>query len=107
MNRTLLLGLSCILFAGCGGKPKPAFAPAPSNVVAIPPDSPKLAQIRVEPIKSEAMPADDATAPGKVEGDLNRFSRVPPPVAGRMTQALVKLGDSVTAGQNALPLRRL
>jgi len=82
MNRTLLLGLICVLFAGCGGKPKPApltsLAPqAPSNVVIIPPDSPKLSQIRVEPIKLEAMPAGEVTAPGKVEVNLNRISRAP------------------------------
>lgn len=109
MNRTLLLGLSCILFAGFGGKPKPASTPAPaspalSNVVIIPPDSPKLAQIRVEQIKFEAMPADEVIAPGKVEANLNRVSRVPPPVAGRGTQAPVKLGDSATTGQPSLTL---
>jgi membrane fusion protein, heavy metal efflux system len=107
MHRTLLLGLIGVLFAGCGGELKPEPAPAPqvsSNVVVIPPDSPKLTQIRVEPIKLESMPAGEVTAPGKVEVNPNRVSRVPLPVAGRVTQVLVKLGDSVAAGQPLLTL---
>jgi len=78
--------------------------PAPPGMVIIPPDSPKLAQIRVEPIKLEAMPAGEVTAPGKVEANPNRISRVPLPVAGRVTEVLVKLGDSVAAGQPLLML---
>ncbi|MBO0858901.1 MAG: efflux RND transporter periplasmic adaptor subunit [Chloracidobacterium sp.] len=107
MNRTLLLGFICVLFAGCGGelKPEPAAPPqVSSNEVIIPPDSPKLAQIRVEPIKLEEMPEGDVTAPGKVEVNSNRVSRVPLPVAGRVLQVLVKLGDSVAEGQPLLML---
>jgi cobalt-zinc-cadmium efflux system membrane fusion protein len=98
--------------AGCGGRAEQNVdrlaasmtPPAPPGVVIIPPDSPKLAQIRVEPIKLEAMPAGDVTAPGKVETNPNRVSRVPLPVAGRVTRVLVKLGDSVAAGQPLLTL---
>ena len=109
----VLFVFACALAcAGCGGKAEQnadrlalsMTPPAPPGVVIIPPDSPKLAQIRVEPIKLEAMPAGDVTAPGKVEVNLNRISRVPLPVAGRVMQTLVKLGDSVAAGQ---PLLRL
>ena len=109
MKRMLLLGLSCVLLAGCGSKPKPAPAPSPtppvpSNMVIIPPDSPKLAQIRVEPMKMEAIPAGEVTSPGKVEANPNRISRVPLPAAGKIAQVLVKLGDSVVAGQPLLIL---
>src|SRR5262245_27236095 len=91
---------------GCGGSAEPSFdriapsmtSPAPPGVVIIPPDSPKLAQIRVESIKVEVMPAGEVTAPGKVEVNPNRVSRVPLPVAGRVMRVLVKLGDSVGAG---------
>jgi membrane fusion protein, heavy metal efflux system len=109
MRRLLLLGPILVLLAGCGGEQEAASAPAQTpraepGVVIIPPDSPKLAQIRIEPIKLEAMPAGEVTAPGKVEVNLNRISRVPLPVAGRVKQVLVKLGDSVTAGQPLLTL---
>jgi cobalt-zinc-cadmium efflux system membrane fusion protein len=109
MKRLLLLGPILILLAGCESGQKAASAPIPTpqaepGVVIIPPDSPKLAQIRVEPIKLEAMPAGEVTAPGKVEVNLNRISRVPLPVAGRVTKVLVKLGDGVAAGQALLTL---
>jgi cobalt-zinc-cadmium efflux system membrane fusion protein len=97
--------------AGCWGRAEqnvdrlaPSTTPAMPGIVIIPPDSPKLAQIRVEPIKLEAMPAGEVTAPGKVEVNPNRVSRVPLPVAGRVTQVLVRLGDSVAAGQPLLML---
>jgi cobalt-zinc-cadmium efflux system membrane fusion protein len=98
--------------AGSGGKAKqnvdrPAHSTAPKappGVVIIPPDSPKLAQIRVEPIKLEATPAGEVTAPGKVEVNPIRVSRVQLPVARRVTRALVRLGDSVTAGRPSLAL---
>ena len=109
----LLLVFACALAgAGCGGRAEQnvdplapsTTTPAAPGIVIIPPDSPKLAQIRVEPIKLEAMPAGDVTAPGKVEVNPNRVSRVPLPVAGRVTRVLVRLGDSVAAGQPLLML---
>ena len=109
----LLFVFACALaVAGCGGKAQQnadRLAPiltqsAPPGVIIIPPDSPKLAQIRVEPIRLEAMPTGEVTAPGKVEVNPSRVSRVPLPVAGRVTDVLVKLGDSVVAGQALLML---
>jgi membrane fusion protein, heavy metal efflux system len=109
MKRLLLLGPILVLLAGCESGQKAASAPAQTpqaepGVVIIPPDSPKLAQIRVEPIRLEEMPAGEVTAPGKVEVNLNRISRVPLPVAGRVTRVMVKLGDGVAAGQPLLML---
>jgi cobalt-zinc-cadmium efflux system membrane fusion protein len=105
----LSIAASLAILSACGSKPNPDAAPTPdpasqSGVIIIPPDSPKLAQIRVEAIKLEAIPAGEVTAPGKVEVNLNRISRVPLPVAGRVMQKLVKLGDSVAAGQPLLML---
>jgi membrane fusion protein, heavy metal efflux system len=104
MKRLLLLGSIFTLLAGCEGKQKAASIPsptpqAPPGIVIIPPDSPKLAQIRVEPLRLVRLPAGEVTAPGKVEANPNRISRVPLPVSGRVAQVLVKLGDSVAAGQ--------
>jgi membrane fusion protein, heavy metal efflux system len=101
------LALVCLLVLwGCSGKnekaDKPAPTPTASGVIVIPPDSPKLAQIRVEPMQMQAVPSGEVTAPGKVEANPNRVSRVPLPVAGRVTQVLVKLGDSVKSGQPVL-----
>ncbi len=105
-----LISLACLLLAaGCrnhsesGEKQKsPAAQSVPSGLIIIPPDSPKLAQIRVEALQVKAVPSGEVTAPGKIEADPNRVSRVPLPVAGRIAQVLVKLGDSVKANQPIL-----
>src|SRR5262249_49974517 len=99
--------------AGCGTAnlsanqlaPSPTLS-TPPGVVIIPPDSPKLTQIRVEPIKLEAIPAGEVTAPGKVEVNLNRISRVPLPVAGRVPPAPVRLGRSGAPGPPRPPPER-
>ncbi len=107
----LLLSIFCLLaVAGCGrkgseepNKATPAASPqTQSGLVVIPPDSPKLVQIRVEPVKTAEVPAEEVVTPGKVVTNPNRISRVTLPVAGRVTQVLAKLGDGVRAGQAVL-----
>jgi cobalt-zinc-cadmium efflux system membrane fusion protein len=108
MRRLLLLGSVLVLMVGCESEQRaattlaPTLQQAPPGVVIIPPDSPKLAQIRVEPLQLVNLPAGEVTAPGKVEANPNLISRVPLPVPGRVARVLVKLGDSVTAGQPIL-----
>jgi membrane fusion protein, heavy metal efflux system len=107
MRRLLLLGSVFALLAACEGKQKAASIPsptpqAPPGVVIIPPDSPKLAQIRVEPLQLVSLPAGEVIAPGKVEANPNRISRAPLPAPGRVTRVLVELGDGVAAGQPIL-----
>jgi len=112
MRACHLLMLACLLVAsGCAGKSeqsekaaRPSPTPSTSGVIVIPPDSPKLAQIRVEPMQVQAVPAGEVIAPGKVDVNPNRVSRLPLPVAGRVSQVLVKLGDTVKAGQPILTL---
>jgi membrane fusion protein, heavy metal efflux system len=103
----LLLGLFITLHAGCSTNQTAAIAPSPTPVVPpgvtiIPPDSPKLKQIRVEPLQLANMPSGEVTAPGKVEADSNRISRVPLPVPGRIVKVMAKLGDSITEDQPIL-----
>src|SRR5690242_16158194 len=97
--RVILCGIVLVMLSGCASKGNPpvSTAPAtPSGTVIIPPESPKLTQIRVEPLQLTNMPTGEVTAPGKIEVNPNRISRVPLPVAGRVTEVKVKLGDSVT-----------
>ncbi len=56
-------------------------------------------QYRVEAVTERDTPWNVVTAPGKIEANSNRISRVVPPVPGRITQVLVKFGDSVTEKQ--------
>ena len=91
------------LLSSCG-KPQPAAAPPPkpassSGTVSIPSDSPLLTRIRVEAIQSKRVALDEVVAPGKIESNPNRISRVSMPVAGRVKRVMVGIGDSVNQEQ--------
>jgi len=68
-------------------------------LVIVPPDSPQAQQLRVEPVRAQAMPTDEVAAPARVIINPNRISRVLPPVQGRVLTVSVKLADSVAEGQ--------
>ena len=93
---------------GCAPAPSAVSAhrdsgPAgPPGSISLPPDSPKLARIRVAPVAAMEFASDEVTAPGKVEADPNRISKVVMPVGGRVRQVLVRLGDAVAEGQPLL-----
>ncbi|MBI5282708.1 MAG: efflux RND transporter periplasmic adaptor subunit [Candidatus Solibacter usitatus] len=92
------------LLAGCsksgdGAKAPAVAAAAGPGEVVIAPDSPKLRQIKVEIVKEADVPVDEVDAPGRIEVNPNRVSRVVTPVAGRITQVFVKLGDAVKEGE--------
>lgn len=56
-------------------------------------------QYRVEAAVERQAPLHVVTAPGKVEANSSRISRVLPPVSGRIVQVLVKFGDAVSEHQ--------
>ena len=99
----LLILAAAALLGGCSKKADPA--PEPPKVAAnpgeviLPADSPKLKLIKVESVGAVAIPVDEVDAPGKIEVNPNRVSRVVTPVAGRIIQVYVKLGDAVKEGQ--------
>lgn len=53
-------------------------------------------------VEVRELPWEEVTAPGKVEVNPNRVSHVLMPVAGRIREVFVKLGDAVTEGQPLL-----
>jgi len=69
------------------------------GIVKIPPDSPMLDQIRVEPVQTGSVPASEVVAPGKIEANPNQVAHVALPVAGRIVSVAVKIGDSVSKEQ--------
>lgn len=97
-----------LLLTGCSTEtpPNPAPVKSPpaqgSALIEIPADSPKLAQIRVAEVREEELPTDEFTAPGKVEVNPNRVSKVLLPVSGRITDVLVRFGDAVKKDQTLL-----
>lgn len=102
--------LFALLLAGCTQVPQtapsvsansPAAASQPERIV-LPPDSPKLNRIRVAAVQLGQFPVDEVLAPGKLEANPNRIARIVMPVAGRVRQVLVKLGDPIAEGQPLL-----
>lgn len=97
-----------LALGGCKRDRSPAPAappkqpPATATFIEIPPNSPKLDQIRVAEVRLESMPTDEFTAPGKIEVNPNHVSKVLLPVPGRVTDVLVRFGDPVEKGQPLL-----
>lgn len=115
MNRWMIVALGCaaLALAGCGkneakteaaNMTPPAAAPQRPGQVTLPADSPKLQQLKVEPVHTAEVAADEVIAPGKIEINPNRLSHVVLPLAGRVTKVLVKVGDFVRQGQPVLML---
>ncbi len=101
-----------LMLAGCGKKEETKLstplatgaAVKPTGYIEIPPDSPKLNQIKVASVVIAEMPTEEFTAPGKIEVNPNRVSRVVLPVAGRIAQVFVKFGDTVRKDDPLLTL---
>jgi len=73
-------------------------------LVVVPTDSPQFKQLRIEPVREQAVPADEVVAPARVMINPNRISRVVPPVQGRVLAVSVKLGDTVAEDQPLVTL---
>src|SRR5258708_26786577 len=102
---SILLAAALLSSAACSKKDAEhavhAAAPAPSNPgeLTLPPDSPKLQQIKVEEVVSAEVPTDEVIARGKIELKPNRIAHITLPVAGRILNQTVKLSDMVEQGQ--------
>ncbi len=112
MKRVLVpipaIGLAFVL--ACSGRAAtPAeearglVAAGPGTVV-IALDSPMLKQIARENVRLANLPTDEVVAPGKIEANPNRVSKVVLPVAGRIASVLVKTGDAVRKDQPLLAI---
>ena len=112
-RRAYLVSFGLIfVLSGCGkssngraeSEPSLAVATRTGNTVKFPPGHPQLARIHVAAVETAQIPEDEVVAPGKVELDPGRLSRVALPVPGRIARVLVGLGDSVTAGEPVVSL---
>src|SRR5580765_2253344 len=102
------VGLAALAASACGrgetAPGAPAATGAPAGVVLMPADSPQLQQLRVEVVRAEEIASEELVAPARVVADPNRTARVLPPVQGRVTAVLVRLGDRVEQGQPLVAL---
>lgn len=105
----LSLALAALATGACGrgetaaGAATSGARPA-ADVVVVPADSPQLQQIRVEPVRVAEVASEELVAPARIVADPNRTARVLPPVQGRVTAVLVRLGDRVEQGQPLVTL---
>lgn len=86
-----------------GSRPADNSAAGEARIV-IPPGSPLLDQIVVEPVRSAGMSVNEVSAPGRIEFDVSRVGRIHLPVSGRIERVLVQMGDAVKAGQPVLTI---
>ena len=114
MTDRSLAGLMMLMLAaaaaGCSGHASTETATdtsptATATTVVLPAGSPMLRQIRRERIALKDLPTDEIVAPGKIETNPNRVSKVVLPVAGRVTAVLVKTGDAVARDQPLLTIQ--
>jgi cobalt-zinc-cadmium efflux system membrane fusion protein len=63
-----------------------------------------LRQIVRQPAGAEELPTDEVIAPGKIEANPNKVSKLALPVAGRISAVLVKVGDAVRKDQPLLTI---
>jgi membrane fusion protein, heavy metal efflux system len=103
----------CLLFAitGCGRSPQAAtdesaaaIPATDSGEVRFPPESPQLQRLHIEEVRTEQVPLEEVVVPGKIEANPTRISRIALPVAGRVKQVMVTIGDAVSRGEPVIAL---
>ncbi|HEY2151178.1 MAG TPA: efflux RND transporter periplasmic adaptor subunit [Vicinamibacterales bacterium] len=111
MKSVLTIAVALLLCAGCSSKDEVSAAATPAagavdpGTVTIAADSPMLKQIKRETARTEDLPTDEVVAPGKIEANPNRVSKVVLPVTGRVTSVMVKVGDAVRRDQPLLAIQ--
>ena len=106
----------CLFSTGCSHTEPPSTAakasadetvvnPANPDIITIPKESTMLQQIKVEPVQTASVPRDEVVAPGKIEVNPNRVSHVIAPVAGQVSDVLIKIGDFVRKGEPLMAIQ--
>ena len=100
----ILASAACGSRAAMPGAESVQAAAAEPGGVVIPAGSPMLRQITRQPVGVAELPTDEVIAPGKIEANPNRVSKVALPVSGRIGTVLVKAGDAVRKDQPLLTI---
>jgi cobalt-zinc-cadmium efflux system membrane fusion protein len=107
-----------LLGGGCGDPERPrgensrppsrellsTAASQPTPLVVVPPDSPRVRQLRVDEVRARPIATDEIVAPARIIVNPNRIARVLPFVQGRVLTVLARLGDPVAEGQPLVTL---
>ncbi len=102
----VVLAVNVTIFSSCSSPPevKGTSPPPPSNferegnLIVIPDNSPLRQRLKFDTARTENITLQLA-APAAVEANPDRYARVCPPLAGRIIQLNVRLGDAVHKGQ--------
>jgi len=102
----VVLAVNVTIFSSCSSPPeaKSTSPPPPSNLeregnlIVIPDSSPLRQRLTFDTVRLENITLQ-LTAPAAVEANPDRYARVCPPMAGRIVQLTVRLGDAVHKGQ--------
>ena len=106
---TLAVGVLLLSVEACGSRPAAPHidsvqAATGESGVVIPLGSPMLRQIKRQAVGVADLPTDEVIAPGKIEANANRVSKLALPVSGRISTVLVKAGDAVKKDQALLTI---
>ncbi len=111
------MAASLVMLAGCGEKEAAVeAAKAPKAEESKPPvatsaqagangevtmaaDAPELKEMKIESVAMRSVPADAVVATARIEANPHNVGHALAPVAGRITNVAVRLGDTVTRGQ--------
>ena len=113
MKGALVWMVPWVFLGGCNpapasrpvGEPQPAKLPLRTgDRIRFEAGSPQLARLRVAEVQVKEVALEQVVAPGTVEVDPSRVSRVALPVSGRIREVRVLLGDSVRQGDTILTL---
>jgi cobalt-zinc-cadmium efflux system membrane fusion protein len=103
--------LFAVAIGGCAGtqqsapeKTAAAANPTDAGEIRVPADSQQLKRLQIEEVRTENVPLGEVLVPGKIEANPTRISRIAVPVAGRIKQVMVTIGDSVRQNQPVLAL---
>ncbi len=109
MVRLVISVFLCALLIACGERSRadqnkdaistPPTAKRTGDTIQLPPDLPQLKRVQVADVKTERIPVDEVVAPGRIEANPSRVSKIALPVAGRVRSVLVGLGDPVQENQ--------
>lgn len=114
-NVAQLILSSLAILVSCGFQPEAksnqgsptetVLANTKLGTIQLPPDSPRLKQIRVDSVQQRTIAAEDIIASATVEVDPGRCSQVRLPAAGRIVEIPVQFSDFVARGQPVLYLQ--
>ncbi len=100
MKKTALVIVTVTLLAGCGKHAQENVPQQPKitgSRIVFPLKSPQIAELRLALAKPAE--SDERSVPGRLEWNEDRTVRIFAPMAGRVSQISVQLGDQVSAGQ--------